>query len=348
MDRYIKFDIRKVAYIPLFFLFLPAFCVLVGNKAIPIFFIVNVIFFIILITFFYKKLFKHLIFLYKNTPFKYFTYWSLWIMLSGIILIILGKYTISRYLYYMILYLLINMVLPLLLPTIIFYKKSIVQNFIKIFFIALTIIFILGIINFIATLFSINILNKIFSFIVNQRELRGVYYSVGIRAQSVFAEPGWFAGFICFNLPIIYSTINSKYKIFNNTIINLAIKKIMIPLVWINIILTKSPIWLIFCLLITILYNIKNIKNFLLKYFHKILILIVFISILVSHLSVNNTYLNRIQNTVQPLSKLDYNTFSIVEPSLASRITSYYNSLRLFLDYPITGIGLGNGKFYMS
>ena len=73
--------------------------------------------------------------------------------------------------------------------------------------------------------------------------------------------------------------------------------------------------------------------------------IIAFLWLLFTKINVSETYLLRIINVIQNLT---FNELLIVEPSLGSRINSYYNSFRIFLDNPILGIGLGNSKYYIA
>ena len=170
------------------------------------------------------------------------------------------------------------------------------------------------------------------------------------RLSSVFAEPGWLGGFIFLNFPIIYNCCLSPYKIFKNNTINYLIKKTLIPLAWLNILFTFSPIWLIFCLLqIIIIFrkkitqSILNIKFF--GYASTILLslsLIIFMIFKLSNIKLEYNQIERITKTI--ISMASFETFVIVEPSLASRIVSYINLIRLFLDNWPLGVGLNNSR----
>ena len=346
----------NLGYIPLFFMFLPAFSILVGKKAILLFFIITVIYFIITFLLSPQYFCHHLIRLYKKTTFKYFVYWFIWVIISGLILIIVGKYTISHYIYYFYMYLLVNMTLTLLLPTLMLKKYKSVNTIIKFIFSLIYLILLLGIINFIGAKYKIDFLQNFFTFIVNQRALVSVAAKdmSGIRVYSVFAEPGFFGGFITLFLPIVYFLSKSKYKIYKNVYLNLIFIKTIIPLSFINIILTKSPIWLLLFILVFVVLKFKELKN---KNILHIITTTFFLVLIMSTLifainsngdNINNKYLSRITETFQSVINMDYEYFVNTEPSLATRVTSYINSLRLFLKYPITGVGLGNSKFYMS
>ena len=121
--------------------------------------------------------------------------------------------------------------------------------------------------------------------------------------------------------------------------------------------MTKSPIWLLIGFVLVIILYSKKIKKELLKNKIKAFVIFTILFILLSlgfykifnskESEGNDRYLIRIKYTLETIQKLDYYSLVKGEDSLASRINSYYNSLRLFADYPLTGIGIGNSKFYM-
>ena len=117
---------------------------------------------------------------------------------------------------------------------------------------------------------------------------------------------------------------------------------------WICLILTKSPIWLIFCLILTGIYFLKTIVTFILKHIVKFIIAIVLICVLTfiffTQLNLSETYLNRIYLTIKVLG--NWELFVIIEPSLATRILSYFYTFKVFLSNFILGVGLGNTKYY--
>lgn len=349
-----KINLFFYSFFPLFFLFFPAMCLPLGNKPIAIFFIISTLFMCLYILFSFKRFIYQIIYIIKYTPFKYFFYWCLWCLVSGIFLVLTNKYSFAHFIYYYILYLLINITIPLLIPILTVKNFSHLRIFIKFYMIMLLIVFSIGFVNFLSTSLNIKFVQDLFcNLIVNERSFGGGLNTVvtyGTKVYSVFAEPGWFGGFICLNLPIIYSLSTSKYKIFTNISIEIFMKKTVILMALCNLILTKSPIWLIFSILTIVFLNWKNVINSFKKFY--ICYLFIFLSICgfffnskILALDLSETYLNRIITTIKTD---DYNNFVFAEASLASRITSYYNSLRLLEVYPITGTGLGNSKFYMA
>ena len=140
----------------------------------------------------------------------------------------------------------------------------------------------------------------------------------------------------------------SKYKIFDNKYLNKLTKILAIPLFWVCLILTKSPIWLVFCLLLTGIYFAKNIIAFIIKHFIKFSIAFVLICacimLFLSKINTSDTYLNRIYVALQTFK--NFEIFIFAEPSLATRVLSYYYTFKVFLANCILGVGLGNAKYY--
>ena len=168
------------------------------------------------------------------------------------------------------------------------------------------------------------------------------------RARSIFHEPGSFGKYILLFSPIMYKICLSKYKIFNNNFLNIVFKYSLIPLSIICIILTKSPIMLIFFAAFLICYFYKNIILLLKKYF--LIIFCGLISIIIGlqflYIDLSNSYLYRIIITLSNIRSFENLVF--LEPSLATRIVSYVNSFRLFLDKPFLGYGFDNARFYLA
>lgn len=344
-------NLKYIAILPFTFIFLPAMSFSICQKHFYLFFIFNIIFFISLLINF-QKVSKYIFDLYNKSAFKYFTYLAIWILTSGFLLITLGKYRLNNYIYYMTMYLGINILMTLLLPCFLLKYCISLKKFIKIYTTACVIIFLIGFLDFIGKTLGIAFLTILIKILANTRFSAGMDISMlGERVQSVFEEPGWFAGFITINLPIFYSLAKTKYKIFKNPFINFGIKKSLIIMAWLNLLFTKSPIWLIFAFIVTGLYYrkiiIKNLYHQKYLVLSTILIILGFGAFFLKSVNIEETYLSRILNTVKSIL-MSYDTFAMVEPSMASRVTSYVNSTRLWLDNPILGIGLGNAKTVMA
>ena len=119
------------------------------------------------------------------------------------------------------------------------------------------------------------------------------------------------------------------------------------------LVLSKSPISLIFVLIITLIYFYKSILKLIIKspahlFFIVVSILLLFLLFFESeYLAVNiqTSYLKRIFETIPSLFSI--NTLITVEPSLATRIINYINNLQVFFDNPFCGVGYGNMSKYI-
>lgn len=342
-------NFKYLILIPLIvLLILPAFAIPL-YKPIYLSFICTISFFLFFVFFKQQNFFKRVNLLIRKTPFKYFLCFAIWIIIDGLFLVLLGKYSIFNYLYYMLTLLILTFTCTYLLPSIIFPKYFSKQFFIKFLFITYFILCIAGIIQYLSMILDITFINNIIKILTNIRFLLNDNHQFSdTRLSGLFEEPGYFGAFLFLNFPIVYNLCCSKYKIFDNKYLNIIIKKSLIPLFWICLILTKSPIWLIFCLILTGIYFLKTIVTFILKHIVKFIIAIVLICVLTfiffTQLNLSETYLNRIYLTIKVLG--NWELFVIIEPSLATRILSYFYTFKVFLSNFILGVGLGNTKYY--
>lgn len=308
--------------------------------------VIKTSFFIGLISLKLIELKKHLIYLYRKTPFKYFVYFYIWVLISGLLNVINGHYSVSRFLYYCIFQLIFGCMSIYILTSFIFPKYLSLKFLIKFLVVSYYFLIFFGIMEFIGHLTNNSTLQTVNDFIVNARFYSDAidYKPVIDRVKSTFAEPGWFGSFICFNLPIIYSITGSKFKIFQNHLLNKFTKITLIPFIWMSIILTRSPIWLIICLIVTFWFYIKNLISFVRKHIIVIVFIISFIMILCYFLSFNfnieETYLNRIVRAIESINSIDNLVRN--EASLGNRVICYAFTLLLFLKHPFIGVGLWN------
>lgn len=342
-------NIRYLTLVPLIaLLLLPAFAVPL-YKPIQLFFVCIIGFFLFFIFFKQKYLFKRINLLRKKTPLKYFLYFATWLLVDGLLLVLLGKYSILNYIYYILTLLLITFTFTYLLPALIFPKYFSRKFLIKFMFLTYFILCIVGLIQYVSATFDLTFINVIIAFLTNIRFLLNENHQLyDSRLSSLFEEPGYFGAFLFLNFPIVYNLCCSKYRIFDNKYLNILIKKSLVPLFWICLILTKSPIWLIFCLILTGIYFSKRIIAFIIKHAIKFgiatIIIVILAIIFFSKVNISDTYLNRIYLTITVLG--NWNLFVVAEPSLATRLLSYFYTFKVFLANCILGVGLGNTKYY--
>lgn len=118
-----------------------------------------------------------------------------------------------------------------------------------------------------------------------------VLYFLNCKLVNLFGNPDNFNGFLCVNLPIFYSTIFSRYKIFRNKYLNYFFKKSFIFIYLLTVIFIQTPIWLILSVIITVLYFKNRILKFAIKHFLAFsifTILFLFLTfVLVNHVNFN-------------------------------------------------------------
>ena len=347
--------IKYLYYLTLVLLFLPAFAFPLAGRAFRVFFIPLLCFWGMYILFNFKNFVRQICYLYKKTPFKYLIYFIAYLFLSSIFICSFNyRAGINAFVY--IIQLSILYILPCyLLSAGIISTKLPIKKFLKIYFVALFSIFVFGLFEFIfGKILHIEPVNIIQQFLANERYFLGDFREMyAHRLCSVFAEPGWLGGFLFLNFPIIYKCCLSKYKIFDNKLYNFIIKKTLIVLAWLNLLLTLSPIWLIFCTLETIfIFKNKIIKFIFSKKIIVYLSILFVFSVLIgafilsSDTSVKIAQIVRIIDTLT--SMISFENFLIVEPSLGSRIVSYITLWHIFKEHLLIGIGLNNAPYYAA
>ena len=121
---------------------------------------------------------------------------------------------------------------------------------------------------------------------------------------------------------------------------------------WLCLISTQSPIFLIFNIIFSLLYfiiikkgYIKIWKNFHSYLFISTIILIITIPAIIN-LDLSSTYINRVLiviSNIQSFSSLIY-----LEPSLSTRIIIFINGFEMGLKHIIFGIGYGNMSYMIA
>lgn len=349
-----KFNLtlNNILLLPLFLMFFPAFAFyLPGLKGVYLyFFIVLYVCIGLILILDGKKNINNVVKIVKNSPMKILIMTLSLMIVNSLLLIIIGKSGFSSIRS-------IIMQIGLFVLPIIFYFSAIIgryisyEKFIKLFLILFWINLNIGFIAYIGQLFNIEIINSIFDFFANER-LLGVanskiemqasnYVAFGLpRLDNLFAEPGFYAQFLYIFLPLIFAFSQSKYSISKNKIFNIIIKQTIVPYTLISIILTLSPIYLVLTILLSIIYYFKEIVILIKRYnIHILIFLTTFVAILFK-IDWSETYLSRIINIVINVKSFD--DFILIEPSLASRIVSYINSIIVFFKHPFTGVGFGN------
>lgn len=346
-------NITRLISLPLILYFLPAFVFFLGEKSFFPYLIILVPIALFLICYIEKnRLVRYFSFLYKHTPFKYFIYFYIWAIISGVVALICGYYSFSRFFSFVFIGFILRALLIYIYPQVVIPRYVSLKSLIKIFAAAYVLIFLWGILEFIGAYFHISVINDIVAFISN---IRGSQYSVIIdqhsnfpRVRSVCMEPGTYGLFIAVNLPIIFHFAISKLKIFKHKIINIFVKKSILPLALINLLLTQSPIYLVICTIVSILFFIKPLILFLKKHSKIILFLLIVMLFLVTFERdiltsfLPQKFFSRIIKFFSDLISFNPERIIYSDSSLGTRIVNNLNQFVLFLKHPIFGIGFGN------
>ncbi|MFA6989061.1 MAG: O-antigen ligase family protein [Candidatus Gastranaerophilaceae bacterium] len=324
---------------------------------IPVFFIISSIFLLIIKpNYILNKLYQ----LYKS-PFKYMFLFMLWVIIGIIISLITGKFDMSGVIYSFVGGLFFTILIPFLIANSAFQKIISSKKLIKLVFVVFFLIFLLGIIQFLGYFFNISIIKNFFYIIHYRTYFLSGLDSISIpmasglpRINSTFGEPSFYGFFIIVTSPIVYFLSTSKYKLFKNIFTDRILKKMLFALMFLNLLLTQAPIYMLFGLVLLLIVLIKHYLNYIRSNLAPILIitgflLLIFLgSLLVNFDKKNSTihtdlsFVNRIVLTCETYK--NFNAFVIAEPSLATRVLAYVGNITIWYKNPILGIGYGNLK----
>ena len=351
-------NLRYFLYLPLIFLFLPAFALPIAGSTYLILYIILYAVILFLLIKDNKKILLKLIDVIRKTPLKLYILVLLLSIINMFVLMCFGKLSIYRFLISLIFTIGLK-ILPLVFYFIYIIGKYIsLKDFIKTFLFLFWLNLLLGFVSYLGQFFNIQFIMDIFDFFANARkfawEQSGLnllsnvsnYSAFGLpRLDNLFQEPSEYAHYLCMFLPFVYTFSITKVKIYKNTYLNLLIKKTLIPFTILSIILTMSPIAFILCIVLTGLYFYKDLLKFAVKYYPLLIAVIVALIILLNNIDLSETYLSRIINVITNVRSIE--DFILIEPSLGTRIISYINVMCIFFKYPLTGVGLGNIPYTM-
>ena len=335
--------IKIFTIILLLFIFLPAFYI--PSTKIPIYDISIGILMFFFILFFPKDAINKILFILKYKHVKILLFFIFWVILIDTIFLICGHYSLAYYIYATFLLFFYNNILWYLSPLFVCPKIFSIKTLIKMLYFGIYIVCIYGLFIYICQFLNISIADAIQK-ILNNRYTETTH---GIRLRSFFEEPGHMGLFICINLPFICTLSRSKFKIFDNSIIDKFIRYTYMPLLCITILFVLSPIWFIIFPIILCAYYFKEITQFVIKYYINIIVtisILIFLfigNIQLSDIDTSETFLNRIVQTKNTIT--DWSKFVQTEPSLANRILSYYFRIKTFVNNPITGVGYKNTEY---
>lgn len=315
--------------------------------------------FFILAIFYHKQLISNALYFYKKTPFKYLVIFFIWSIITIIFSIVRGNFFLGGFITSTLGGLICSVMLPCLFTLFITPKYINTKTFIKFLYFFFWFVFLLGILDFIIFYFDIPVLKEAITIFSNKRlliyditDVTRVFVGSFPRARSIFDEPSYLGYFIFVVSPIVYEWTLNKFKIFKNNYLNLLIKRTIIPFMWISLVLTQSPIFLIFNIAFSSFYFLIIKKGYkkIVKHFVPISIFLTFtVAIAISFISkidFSTTYLNRIILVVQNIKSFE--DFIMVEPSLGTRIIVMINAIQMGLNNILFGVGYGNMSYLMA
>ncbi len=345
--------LKWLYYTSIWFMFMPAFVIFfVKNTNANVYFgfpFALVTMFCALFFCNYKKFFHRLLHI---SVIKYYTIFMLFIISTSFVHITLGFYK-GPITFYIVRWLkfFISIVFVYLLPICSFLLNIKLRHFIKLYFTMILIVYLIGFIQYFTFLFNISFINILFYFFTNVRvslsnfDLYGCQNS--LRIFSIFSEPSSLGQFTFILLPIVNDLCKGNFKIYTNKYLNSFIKKFFIPLVLMNVVFTKSPIYLILCFTEFFILNIKHYVSMLKRYWNysiiALSIIIPILPLLYYHFNddfVCSIIIDRIMTTISCFG--DFNKLVLLEPSLATRLVSYINQFLLFTKNIFFGVGLSN------
>ena len=352
-------NLKYITFIALLLLLLPSFCFIIGSQFIPIYIPLIIFISFVLFIFYNKQLISTVLSFYKNTPFKYLVIFFIWAFITIIFSIIKGKFFIGGFITGTLGGLICSVMLPCIFSLFIVPKYINIKTFTRFLYLFFWFVFLLGILDFIIFYFNIPILKELMTILSNKRLL--MYNSTEVtrvmvgnlpRARSIFDEPSFLGYFIFVVSPIVYEWTLSEYKIFENNLINIITKRTIIPFMWISLILTQSPIFLIFNIIFTTIYFLLIRQEYkkIIKHFIPIsvlfLSLISVILLIFTKIDLSSTYLNRIFLVIQNINSFE--DFIMVEPSLGTRIITIINAIKMGLQHLFLGVGYGNMSYLIA
>ena len=351
-------SIKYIVLISLFFIILQDCAILIGNQLLFIapFFIIGSI---ILLSFInYKKVLKIIAELYKYTPFKYLIWFVLFLFLTAFLH---GSFNVGFKIILRTILIFGLTVLPAILFGVLFIPKVISYNkTLKIFIGSSIVILLYGVLDFFCRIVS-HIKPPLYDILCSRNyfaNIRGFAVNktgeILNRASSIYFEPSFFATFIFLFLPIAYLLLKSNLHILKNKKVDYIFKVIFVSLFWICLFFTKSPVYIIFCIIYTLIFFAKDIIKFFRRktivFIIPFIVLALLITTIIDKSSIsggisNNIVIIRIQKAISALNNLDLLVEK--EGSFATRIISTINTYQASKSVPLIGCGYGNTKEIM-
>lgn len=328
--------------------------ILIGKQQLFIVSILIDIFLFIVLVLGPQEVLKKCLMFYKKTPIKWLIYFLLWIFLTSFLSDNLTDILTINFRVILIYGLVV-------IPTIVFLILAIPKYFsykklLFLFVRAYQFIMYYGILDFLfrvifhmkPPLYSILCSRNYFAHLLgNNVTPTG---NILQRSSSIFFEPSFFATFIFLFAPFVYILATSKVQLTKSANFDKLFKIHLVLLLWICLIFTFSPIYII----LTGIYTVIFFKDKIIKALSKLRILLTLSFIIlfgivgiwiVSH---NKSYEFAVHRVKETMSVDNLEVLVVKEPSLAIRIISTANTFQAALTVPIKGCGYGNYRNIMT
>lgn len=353
-----KINIKFLFFIFMIFSFLPSFCFKIGNQFIPFYIVLGIILIIAVFVLKGKSLLANFVTYYQKTPFKFLMLFTGWAFITILFSIFKAKFFIGGFVNSTIGGLIASVFIPTMLILFFVPKYVKIKTIFSFIFIFSFFIFSLGLVEFIVHYLDISCLKDALSIFANKRlflsdsDISQRVLSFGFpRIRSIFDEPSYLGYYCALISPLLYEITFNQIQIFKLKKVDYIIKKLIIPFLWLNIILTQSPIFFIFNLLFSTYYfiivrklYIKIIKNQIKMLCHFIFVFVLFIIFL--KIDYSETYMGRVIVFFQSIKNFD--TFIIAESSLATRVIIAINAFDLGMNNLFMGVGFGNMSYLIA
>lgn len=351
-----KISLFLIFCITFIFYLLGDFSFSIGQLAIPLYFIVGTAMLIVLILKNYKNFLYNLNLLVKTKPGIYLAFFSLWAVITIIVSIPQGTFMLGSFFTNFLGNFFSSFLYPMLVMCILICHINDFKKIKKFIFIMFLIVFIIGIIELLGVILNIQLIKDILSLLINRGTIANdivkdfMYADNKLRIGTVFREPGEYAGFLVVSCPIIFYLGSLKEKLFKNIFVDIILKQALKILWFINLLMTQSPINIVFIFLVGLYWlivNRKEVSQFIIhssKHIASALgimaVSILVIGTIIAIGSSGNSFLSRITTTLTNIKSVD--ALVTDEASLATRICTHEAQILIGLDFPIFGLGYGN------
>ena len=351
-DKKMKLKSDKLIIFLLIIILFPSLYMGIGNLVVPCYIFAGLGILLIYILSKPMELIAKLVEMYKKTPFKIIICFAIWAFITIFVSIIRHRFLVGGFITSAVGGLIFSVLCPCIIAMLLIPKYIPYKTFIKIFISFCWFVFALALVEFFVFYFNINQLESILSVFSNKRMfygLQGVEERVFLgslpRCRSIFDEPSYLGYFILAVSPIILELKQYFKLLYKNKIIGSVVKNTVFPFMYIALLLTQSPIFIIFNALFLVWYfGIYKKKLLQIAIFG--IIGVIILLLIISSKGIEETYLNRILLTLQNITSIE--DLIMAEPSLATRLIIFSNIILLGIHNPLFGVGLGNMSYLIA